>query len=146
MSFSWVTFWKYFQWSLDFLMAWPLWLVTLALVINLGLALARQRPFRQRRWKSAYWLVFASYLFIPVMLAIGVIAAVDSRMVPRRRPNELAVWASDGLFVASLLLGIFCSYKMKGLRWLATAISLLQLWILLSAGFIAGMALSGDWL
>lgn len=146
MSFSWMALWKYFQWSLDFLIVWPFWLVTLALIANLGASLALQWPFRDGRWKKEYWLVFTSYIFIPVTLAIGVIAAVDPEMVPRPKPNTLAVWTSDGLFVAALLLGAYWVYRMKGLRWFALAIALIQLWVLFSAGFIAGMALSGDWL
>jgi hypothetical protein len=114
MSSSWMALWKYFQWSLDFLVAWPFWFVTLALSANLGASLTLQWPFRRGRWKKEYWLVFINYLFIPVLLAIGVIAALDPAMVPRPRPNTLAVWASNGLFVASLLLGIYWVYRRKG--------------------------------
>jgi hypothetical protein len=146
MSFSWMLFWKYFQWSLEFLFVWPFWPATLALTANLGVALVRQWPFRQGRWKEAYWLVFMSYLAGPVTLAISVIGAVDPGRVPRPRPNTFAVWTSNGLFVASLLLGIYWACRMKGLRWLSVSISLIQLWILLGAGLFAGMALSGDWL
>jgi hypothetical protein len=116
------------------------------LVASLGASLTLQWPFRHGRWKKKYWLVFTSYIFIPLTLAIGVIAAVNPQMVPRPKPNTLAVWTSNGLFVASLLLGIYWAYRMKGLRWFAAAIALIQLWILFFAGFIAGMALSGDWL
>lgn len=146
MSSSWMAFWEYFQWSLDFLVAWPFWLVTLALIANLGASLTLQWPFRRGRWKKEYWLVFTNYLFIPVLLAIGVIAALDPAMVPRPRPNTLAVWASNALFVVSFLLGIYWVYRMKELRWFAVAIALIQLWMLFGAGFIAGMAISGDWL
>jgi hypothetical protein len=146
MTFSWIAFWHYFQWSLEFLFIWPMWLMTLAVVMNLGAALLLKWPFRHDRWKAVYWLLFVNFLFIPITVAIGIFGAIDPAQVPRARPNTLAVWANNGLFFAAFVLGIYWMYRMKGLRWFAVAILLLQLWILLGAGFITGMSLSGDWL
>lgn len=145
-SFSWTGFWRYLQWSLEFLFVWPLWLATLALVANLGAALIRKWPFRHDRWSKTYWLAFASLLFIPATIATGVLGAIDPGIVPRPKPSTLAVWMSNGLLAASFVSGMYWVYRMKGLRWFALAVALLQLWILLGAGFITGMALSGDWL
>ena len=146
VSFSWRGFWRFFQWSLEFLFVWPMWLVTLALATNLGAALVRTWPFCHERWKNGYWLVFLTLLFIPIRIAIAVVGAVDPNMVPRPKPSALAAWANNGLDVAFLLLGIYWIYRMKGLRWFAVAVMLMQLWLLSGAAFIAAMALSGDWL
>ena len=120
-------------------------LVTFALAANLIVALGH-RPFPSERWTRHYWLAFLSLLFIPITIAIGEIGWVDPAMRPRPMPNALLLRTNDGLFVASAPLGIFWMYRMKGLRWFASAFALIQLWILLLAGFIASMALTGDWL
>ena len=146
VSFSWTGFSRYLKWSLEFLFVWPLWLVTIALAANFGAALIRKWPFRHDRWSQTYWLIFVSLLFIPATIAIGVLGTIDPSMVPRPKPSTLAVWMSNGLLAASLASGMYWVYRMKGLRWFALALTLLQLWILLGAGFITGMALSGDWL
>lgn len=121
-------------------------LVTLALVANLAAALIHKWPFHPDRWKKEYWLAFLSFIFIPTTIAIGVVGWIDPSLVPRPKPNALLVWTSNGLFIASIVIGIFWVYRMKGLRWFALAVALIQLWVLMGAGFIAGMALSGDWL
>jgi hypothetical protein len=105
-----------------------------------------QRPFSRDRWKSEYWLVFAGYLLTPATLAIAVIVAVHPKTGPRPMPNTSAVWASHPLFVASLFLDAYWVYRMKGPRRFAVAVRLIALGTMLGAGFISGMALSGDWL
>lgn len=71
MHFSWLGFWTYSVWSLEFLYVWPMWLVTAAIFANLAIALAARWPFRADRWKNAYWLLFANFLFLPAMVAIA---------------------------------------------------------------------------
>jgi hypothetical protein len=146
MAFSWIAFWRFFQWSVEFLFVWPFWLVTLALVANLGAVLVRKWPFRQDRWKNEYWLVFASLIFVPITISIGVLAGIDPGKVPRPKSSTLAFWTSNILFFASIALGIYWVWRMKGMRWFTLAVVLLQLWMLMGAEFISGMALSGDWL
>ncbi|HUB58950.1 MAG TPA: hypothetical protein VL975_00685 [Candidatus Micrarchaeia archaeon] len=146
VPFSWNGFWWLFRWSLGFLYVWPLRLITLALVANLVAALVHRWPFHHERWKKEYWLAFLSLLFIPATIAMGVVGWIDPTMVPRPNPSALLVWTNNGLFIASIMLGIFWAYRMKGLRWFALALALIQLWILLGAGFTAGMAISGNWL
>ena len=146
MTFSWLGFWRYFQWSLEFLYVWPMWLVTLALIANIGAAMIQKWPFHPDRWKRAYSLILGNLLFIPITVAIGVLGAIDPGQVARPEPNTLAVWASNCLFVAFFVLGVYWIYRMKELRWFASAVLLLQLWLLLGAGLIAGMSMSGDWL
>ncbi|HKF51948.1 MAG TPA: hypothetical protein VKB26_06525 [Candidatus Acidoferrales bacterium] len=137
----------YFKWSLEWSFVWPPGLVaTLVLLGNLGASLALKWPFRAERWKKSYWLVFANFLFIPVMLAIGVIWALDPSSVQRGKPNFFAAWTPDGLLIVSLILGIYWIYRMKGLRWFGASITLVALWMLYWAGCITTMALSGYWL
>jgi hypothetical protein len=144
--FRWEGFWWLFRQSLEGLHVWPLLLVTLAVVANLVAALVYRWPFHGERWKRQYWLAFLSLLFIPITIAIGEVGWIDPSMSPRPTPSALLVWTNNGLFIASVVLGIFWIYRMKGLRWFALAFALTQLWMLFWAGFIAGMALTGDWL
>jgi len=144
--FSWSGFWHLLLWSSEFLYARPMLFVSLALAANLILALKHKWPFHRDRWKKEYWFAFLSLLFIPITIAVADVGWVDPSAVPRPQPNALLVWTNNGMFIASAALGSFWIYRMKGLGWFALAIQLIQLWILMGAGFIAGMALSGDWL
>ena len=148
MLFSWVGFWKYSQWSLEFVFVWPMSLVTVAIMVNLAVALIRKWPFRRDRWEKAYWLSFANFLFFPAIIAVAVIGtvAVPIGDAPPPKLNTLAVWTSNGMFFASFLLGVYWVYRMKGLRWFALGLLIVQQWILCGAAFVAAMALSGTWL
>jgi hypothetical protein len=113
---------------------------------NLVIALLRRWPFDHEKWKREYWLAFLTLLFIPTTIAIGEVGWIDPSMSPRPTPSTFLVWANNGMFIASSILGIFWVCRMKGLRWFAFAYAVIQLWMLFWAGFIAGMALTGDWL
>jgi len=143
--FSWPGFWWLFRQTFEFVYGLLFW-VTLGLVTNLLVAIIHDRPFRAERWKREYWLVFLSLFFIPATIAIGTVGWIDPALAPRPEPSTLLVWTNNGLFIASIVLGIFWVYRMKGLRWFALAFALIQLWILFFAGFVAGMAITGDWL
>jgi hypothetical protein len=134
----------YSYWSLGFPFSWPLWLVTAALVANLGLALMRMWPVRRDRWRMKYWLVLFNFLFFPATVAIAVVGTVPID-VPQRK-NLPALWTTEGMFYVAVLIGIYWIYRMKGLRWFALSIFLIQLWTLLFASFVASMALTGTWL
>jgi hypothetical protein len=144
--FTWNAFWWLFRQGLSFLYVWPMLLITLAVVANLVAALIFRWPFQNELWKKDYWPAFLTLLLIPATTAIGVLGWIDPSVVPRPQPSALLVWTNNGLFIASIAFGIFWVYRMKGLRWFALSFMLIQLWILMGVGFIAGMALSGDWL
>jgi len=144
--FTWNGFWWLFSAGLGFLYVWPLLLVTLALVANLVAALIFRWPFQNGLWKKDYWLAFLNFLLIPATTAIGVLGSIDPSPVAHAKPSESLVWTNNGLFIVSVALGILWVYRMKRLRWFAFGFMLIQLWILAAVGFVAGMALSGDWL
>lgn len=142
--FSWSGFWWLLRGTLDFLSFGRLLLVTLFLAGNL-LAASIQAGFSEK-WKREYWLVFLNLLFIPVTIAIGDIGWINPGVAPRAKANALLLGVNEGLFIASIVLGIFWIYRMKGLRWLALAFALIQLWIMFFANGMAHMAITGDWL
>lgn len=121
-------------------------LVTLILLANLCAAIIFSRPFRPNRWTGEYWLIFLSLLFVPITSAIGMAGWRGPGWLVRPKPNELLIWTNNGLDAISVALCFFWAYRMKGLRWFALSFSLIQLWMLLGAGLMTGMALTGDWL
>ena len=126
---------------------WPkMWLVTVALAGNLAFSLTMKWPFAGDRWKSSYSLLFANFLFVPATVALGVAYAIDPSPLLPRHPHAFAVWTDNGMFIASIALGIYCVCRMKGLRWFALSVTLIAIWMLFWAGLFAGMSLSGDWL
>ncbi len=136
-------FWWLFEESLQFLFAWPMLLVTVMLLANLCAATIFSRSFRSKSWKGEYWLTLLSLLFIRVTSAIGT-AGRGPGWLTRPKPNEMLMWANHGLDGISVALCFFWVDRMKGLRWFALSFSLVQLWILLGAGLMTGMALTGD--
>jgi hypothetical protein len=89
---------------------------------------------------------FSEFVLQPATVAIGTVGWIDPAIVPHPEPSMVLVWTNNGLFILSIVLGIFWIYRMKGLRWFAVAFALVQLWILFFAGFVAAMAITGDWL
>lgn len=146
LPFSWERFWWLGKQGAQVLYVWPFSLVGYLLAANVLLALVIQRPFSHEKWKRHYWLVFSNLLFLPVILAIATVAWNDTSPVARPEPNVIAEWANNAIDLISLAVPIISVYYMKGSRWFAIAVSLLQIWFLLIASFIAGMAISGDWL
>jgi hypothetical protein len=147
VPFFWRTVFIYFKWSLQGLWSLPhTLLITLILLGNLLGSLILRWPFRRDRWKKNYWLVFTNFLSTPVLLAVGVVWAVDTSQVPREQSHISAAWTVNGIFIASAVFGIYLIYRMKNVRWFAASMILISLWLLFWAGFIATMALNGDWL
>jgi hypothetical protein len=80
------------------------------------------------------------------VLTIAVLGRVDWQQNPFPGPNYWALRAEDLIDFASLILGGYWVWRMKGLRWFALSLVILQLWPLAAAGFIAAMSLTGTWL
>jgi len=144
-------FWKTFQtfsvWGIE---AWTLPPILIAglvaLVIIFVFYLFRRRQVGLH-WRPVYWFVFTQLLFYP--LIIGVAAGFQGVLRgPEQNPrtNPFGDHLLQTLLYASLVTGSFWIYRMKGLRWLALGLVVFQETILCGGLFIAGMAVSGDWI
>jgi hypothetical protein len=92
--------------------------------------------------KNRYLLPFVLLVGFPLSIAIALVFAAPSPS----SPNHVGSFLLDALELLALLFGIYCVYRAKGVRWFAAAIVVAEIWLLLAAGFIAGMSVSGDWL
>ena len=134
----------YFQESLGFLFIPETVWISVALVVHMLAALLVTAPFSARRWKPAYWRLLYNFLFFPAMFAIGVAFGNTTGQV--RQVHGFLLFAFYISFFGPLALGSFWIYKLRGVRWFALSIVLLQQWLLVGAAFLTGMALTGDWL
>ncbi|HTZ74914.1 MAG TPA: hypothetical protein VMB47_13410 [Candidatus Aquilonibacter sp.] len=96
--------------------------------------------------KRTYPIAIVQFFAFPVTLAVAVVGAVDWQQPHFPGPNHRALLTEDALLLFSLALGSYWTWKMKGVRWFAISLVLLQLWLLAAANFIAGMSLTGTWL
>ncbi|MBZ5723118.1 MAG: hypothetical protein LAO03_22490 [Acidobacteriia bacterium] len=145
-------FWSQFEWLLMqalSIVRVPLfgW-IFLALVSGVFISAALQNPFRSGRWKHHYFLVFTHALVFLAILSVGVLYRVPfpDPTKPLLKENAVADWTLNILFFLSIILSIFWVYRMRNLRWLAFFVVALQELFLLSALFVAGMSISGDWI
>jgi hypothetical protein len=141
-------FWTYSVWSLEFLVVIPsILIIVLLATVSLAIAYWKQRPFQNPLWKNSYWFVLTQLLFFPVVISIGVLYPADGPSYLRSTAHHsLANNACDFLSWLSLALSGFWVYRMKGLRWFAASLVTLLEMILFGAFFVAGMAITGDWL
>lgn len=122
---------EYYCWPLFALLEW-LW------------PLCGSNPFKGN-WRTSYWLIFTQMLFFPAMVAVGVLFPAMS-VRPDLKENVIGHRLLDGLFYLSLATSAFWVWRMRGLRWVAASLLLLQQVLLIAARFVAGMSVSGDWL
>ncbi len=138
-------FWTLLTWSLEALTLPPLLLFLSAALLSLIAAFIRQKPFKDEKWKSYCWVVLVQLAFFPAVVAVGALfPAHRAYGVPS--PNSIGNWACDILGILSLVTGAVWVYRMKGFRWFAASLVLSIEMVLAGAFFIAGMAVSGDWL
>jgi hypothetical protein len=146
MSHFLVTFWAFFRWSLDFLFIPPLVYGTLLLGLNFVGSVFLQRPFSKPLWRTNYSIAVLQFWFFPATLAIAVLGRVDSQGVHLPGPNKLGLGAEYVIAIGSVIIGGYWVWMMKGLRWFALSLAMLQLWLLVVANLIAEMSLTGNWL
>jgi hypothetical protein len=139
-------FQRLFLWSVQFLGVPPVLLMTAVCIVVVAVAFVRQQPFKRQLWRTWHWLIFTQLLFFPAVVAVGVLFPAVSSVRPDLRENVMGHRLLDGLFYLSLATGAFWVWRMRGLRWLAASLLLVQQVILIGAGFVAGMSVSGDWL
>lgn len=146
MANFWFTLWTYFRWSLEFLYTPPFVYGSLLLCLSFIASVIFQRPFSKPIWKRTYFIVVLQFLFFPATLAVAVLGRVDWQQPHFPGPNKWGLRAEDVFALGSLIVSGYCVWKMKGLRWFALSLAMLQLWLLAAANFIAGMSLTGTWL
>jgi hypothetical protein len=146
MAHFWLAFWTYLRWSLEFLYVPPFVYGTLLIGLSFIASAIRQRPFFKPIWKKTYYIVVLQFLLFPATLAVAVLGRVDWQQVPFPGPNRWGLRSEDFFALGSLIVSGYWVWCMKGLRWFALSLAMLQLWLLAAANFIAGMSLSGKWL
>jgi len=140
-------FWTYSVWSVEFLFRIPqILIIFLAATASLAIAFWRQRPFQHPLWRRSHWLVLTQLLFFPIMICLGVLYPADGPSSLRSIPNSTANYVCECLGWLSLALAAFWVYRMRGFRWFAVSVVAVLEMILLGAFFVAGMAITGDWL
>ena len=140
---------KFASWGLEV----PLLIPSLAFVffpsvISLVWAAIKQRPFRAEKWRPYHWLVFSHFLFFLAAVVVGVVGGNPSTDPPYlpHPPIAGAVRALDLVTYGSYASCVFWVWRMKGFRWFAVSLMIAAESITFGALFIAGMAVSGDWL
>jgi len=137
-------FWGYLSATFGVLLMPPLCWISVAILISIILTAMEAFPRSSAlpQPKSFYLLPFALLAAFPLTIAIGEYFAAVSPATPNKTGSVLL----KGLELVALLFGIYCTYRAKGLRWFTAAVVVAELWILLAAGFFAGMSVTGDWL
>ncbi|HKT88562.1 MAG TPA: hypothetical protein VJQ59_09015 [Candidatus Sulfotelmatobacter sp.] len=144
-------FWSQFFWlfvqGLDIVVALPkIRLAFMLSIIGLLVSIAWQNPFGRGLWKRYYSAVFAQFLFYPAIIAIGVLYRTGNPFQRLPRLNPFVEWTLYVLFGLSLLSGLFWVFRMRGLRWFALCLLVLQQILIFGALFVAEMSITGDWL
>jgi hypothetical protein len=142
----WIEFRTQFAWGLDFWRIPPLMILAILSLLSVTACLFRPSHVHAN-WKRSYWLVSTQLLFYPLAIAIG--SAFQARIHPPTEPlnpNRLGERLLDALTITSLVTAAFWVYYMKGLRWLAVSLVILQETVIWGALFVAGMSVSGDWI
>jgi|SRR5580698_1148167 hypothetical protein len=148
----WDKFRTFFFWGLDFLRTPEVLKVpivqVMALVSLASLVVCVMRWQQTKKyWKGSNWLVLTQLLFYPLIIAVGAGFTAHTRTsLSTLRPNQTGERLLDVLAVASLATACFWVCRMKGARWLTLSLVLFQEIVLLGAMFVAGMAVSGDWI
>ncbi|HST79646.1 MAG TPA: hypothetical protein VLN58_14260 [Verrucomicrobiae bacterium] len=140
--------WHYFLWlceqAAEFIVFPPFLICSAVLSIIVAALCIGFRPIKNGLWKGSYWLVFTQMLFYPAVLAVATLGASPMPRPPE--PNKLASACTDILSWASLALAGFWIWRMKGLRWLAVSLVVLQQVLLYGPFLTAEMAITGRWL
>jgi hypothetical protein len=138
------TFWDYSSATFSLLAMPPFCWISLAVLIGLILTAMESFPRSSAlpHPKSFYLLPLMLLAAFPLTIAIGEYLAAISPA----SPNKMGSLLLNGLELAALLFGIYCVLRAKGLRGFTGAVVVAELWILVAAGFFAGMSETGDWL
>lgn len=112
--------------------------------LSLALAAWKQRPSHNHLWKGTHWLILTQLLYFPIVISLGVLYPASGPSF--YHAESTASRACGVIGWLSLLTAGFWAYRMKGFRWFGISLVAVLQVILMGAFFVAGMALSGDWL
>jgi hypothetical protein len=129
MANFWLTLWTYLRWSLEFLYTPPFVYGSLLLGISSIASVIFQRPFSKPIWKRTYSIAVLQFLFFPATLAVAVLGRVDWQQPHFPGPNKWGLRAEDVFALGSLIVSAYWVWKLKGLRWFALSLTMLQLWL-----------------
>ena len=141
----WYGFIRYSQWALEFLLVPPFIFVTVALGLAAAITIFLSWKSLRPNWKRWHWTIFLQFLAIPLVLAVAVFGTVPVPASIDHRPPRWAEICVEILSWGSLLFGVVCIWRMKGLRGMATVSLLCCQWILQGALLIASSATTGVW-
>lgn len=139
---------RFSQWALEAVVVLPPLILAFSLAgISLVWAWIKQRPFKRRLWKQYHWLASSHLLFFMAAIAVAVFYANPVTNPTISHPAN----PSGELYLEAITYGSFAScgfwiWRMKGFRWYAVSLMALAEVITYSALFVAGMAVSGEWL
>jgi len=142
----WSTFQAYFLWGLEVLWVPPM---RTAGLISLGSVIAAslfQGPGLRVNWRRSYSLVFTQLIFYPLVIATAVVLRANLSLPIHPEQHRFEQHVLDCLAIASVLTGCFWVYRLRGLRWLAVSLVLVQEVVMFGGLVIAGMAVTGDWI
>jgi hypothetical protein len=117
---------------------WPLFL---ALIIGLMITWKITSADRRRLWI----LLILPALWVLTGL-LGGYYWVDLAHVPIQRPPPWVPFALKFNILSFLLIGLGSIIFLKGARWLASICFVANLYFMIAMTFLAGMAVTGDWL
>ena len=136
---------KSFFWMAE--QAWDgvmyLWVVSALLFLLPCVALTLcWRRLTNSDWRTRAWLGGPFLMPIVVLLWGAGMGRIDGS-------GAAPVWTSyvlSLLLLVSLFFFAFCIWRTPGLRWIAAALAVVAAWFTFWSAFIAGMALTNDWM
>lgn len=121
------------------------WLVALAISAAFCAAAIVNNPYKKKPVDSRTIVLWAPILLPVAILAVGDIFRHDYTQ-NQAKPSEWPQYAVIGLFLAHLPITGYFLYSLRGFRWFATTVSLVQIYLSYWAAFVASMSVTGDWL
>jgi len=145
-SAMWGRFGTFLLWGTEFLFVYHFLFITIAILIGVVFTAAWQRPFAAAKRRRYDMVLITPFTGVPLIALIAAVGEVSTRTDVLAPPNTVALHTVDAVLTCATVLWVFFLMFMKGRRWFVLSISLLNLWWLVGEAFVAGMALTGDWL
>jgi hypothetical protein len=146
MGTVWAAFWRLLILSFWFFFVPSSGIPSLVLIGSILLSIKQQRPFPSDPWKRHWRLVVLQFMVWPAVILIGAVGGGKFwQNLPTRTLFSIATGAVYLLVLLSGGIGIYWIWKMKGLRWFAVSLSLLQFLFLSAAAALAIHSLIGYW-